>query len=152
MNITTLFDIQKEKNTRLAIDESLNQYKLSARKHLELQIKLSSLADETKCYKYWLNKNEVIDRNLVFIKYLDFLGQILTLGLDKGYTSIEEITLKPNDYCLSDQFLNLYIDINDLIISPSHDHFQTLLEDFLSLGMTLGYSETSIREHFAHSN
>ncbi|MFR3522834.1 MAG: dUTP diphosphatase, partial [Clostridia bacterium] len=58
--------------------------------------------------------------------------------------------LRPNDYCLSDQFLNLYIDINDLIISPSTDHFFTLLEDSLSLGVTLGYSEEEIFNSFIY--
>nr|WP_321835564.1 dUTP diphosphatase [Clostridium butyricum] len=54
----------------------------------------------------------------------------------------------PNDYCLSDQFLNLYIDINDLIASPSMDHYQTLFEDLLSLGLTLGFSEDEISGQF----
>ena len=45
-------------------------------------------------------------------------------------------------------FLNLFIDINDLIISPSTDHFNTLLEDVLSLGVTLGYDEEQISKAF----
>ena len=56
--------------------------------------------------------------------------------------------IKPNDYCLSDQFLNLFIDLNDLIISPSEDHYITLIEDFISLGITLGYSDSKISNGF----
>ena len=70
--------------------------------------------------------------------------------IDKHYIENYEIVLRPNDYCLSDQFLNLYIDINDLIISPSNDHFFTLLEDALSLGITLGYSEEEIFNSFIY--
>lgn len=148
MNILSLFEAQRENNMQIAIDNNLNQYKLSARKHLELHIKLSSLADETKCYKYWLDSNYELDKNIIFNNYLNCLGQILSLGLDSNYTDIVEIKVLPNDYCLSDQFLNLYIDINDLIISPSKDHFLTLLEDFISLGITLGYSESKIANSF----
>ena len=148
MNIISLFEVQREKNKQIAIDKNLNQYKLSARKHLELHIKLSSLADETKCYKYWLDDNSEIDKEIIFKKYLDFLSQVLVIGLDSNYADISEIKVLPNDYCLSDQFLNLYIDINDLIISPSKDHYLTLLEDFISLGVTLGYSENKITNSF----
>lgn len=148
MNIISLFEVQREKNKQIAIDKNLNQYKLSARKHLELHIKLSSLADETKCYKYWLDDNSEIDKEIIFKKYLDFLSQVLVIGLDSNYADITEIKVLPNDYCLSDQFLNLYIDINDLIISPSKDHYLTLLEDFISLGVTLGYSENKIIDSF----
>ncbi|NRV84845.1 dimeric dUTPase (all-alpha-NTP-PPase superfamily) [Clostridium beijerinckii] len=56
--------------------------------------------------------------------------------------------MAPNDYCLSDQFLNLYIDINDLIAFPSIDHYLTLFEDLLSLGLTLGFSESQIQNQF----
>ncbi|MGL5085200.1 MAG: dUTP diphosphatase [Clostridium sp.] len=148
MNIVSIFEVQKESNKQIAIDECLNQYKLSARKHLELYIKLSSLADQTKCYEYWLDNSSQIEKDIVFSNYLDALGQILTLGLHCDYTDIEDVSVFPNDYCLSDQFLNLYIDINDLIISSSKDHYITLLEDFISLGITLGYSEHKIIDSF----
>ena len=148
MNITSIFEAQKENNKQVTINSNLGQYKLSARKHLELYIKLSSLADNTKCYKYWLDNNSEINKDIIFNKYLDFLGQLLILGIDRDYTDITEIKVSPNDYCLSDQFLNLYIDLNDLIISHSKDHYLTLLEDSISLGITLGYSENSIIDSF----
>lgn len=148
MNIISLFEIKREQNKKVVIDNNLNQYKLSARKHLELHIKLSSLADQTKCYKYWVDDDCEIDKDTIFEKYLDFLSQVLIIGIDSNYTDITEIKVLPNDYCLSDQFLNLYIDINDLIISPSKDHYKTLLEDFISLGVTLGYSENKIIDSF----
>lgn len=148
MNIKALFEAQIEKNNQLNVDTTLNQYKLSARKNLELHIKVSSLANDTKCYKYWMDNDNTLNLNLIFDRYLDCLSQIISLGVDRNYTDVESVRVKPNDYCLSDQFLNLYIDINDLIISPSKDHFLTLLEDFISLGITLGYSETKIKESF----
>lgn len=148
MNIKPLFEKQSEKNSKLKIDPSLNEYKLSARKNLELNVKLSYLADETKCYKYWIDGDTDINRDIVFQRYLDLFSQILTLGLDKDYVDSYNVTVVESDYCLSDQFLNIYIDINDLTISPSEDHYQTLLEDFISLGLTLGYSQQKIIDTF----
>ena len=150
MNILSLTECQKEKNNKILTNDNLSEYKLFARKHLELQVKLSSLAQETKCYKYWIDDNSQLDMDLIFNKYIDFLAHVINLGLDKNYIENYELELRPNDYCLSDQFLNLYIDINDLIISPSNDHFFTLLEDVLSLGITLGYSEEEIFNSFIY--
>lgn len=148
MNILSIIESQVEKNKKTLVNQELPEYKLWARKHLELHIKLSSLADETNCYSYLVNSSCNLNKEAIFKKYIDFLAHIISLGLDKNYISNYEVALRPNDYCLSDQFLNLYIDINDLIISSSSDHFFTLLEDTLSLGVTLGYSEEQIINAF----
>ncbi|WP_291651772.1 dUTP diphosphatase [Clostridium sp.] len=148
MNIISFFESQKEKNKKIIIDNTLSEYKIWARKHLELHTKLSYLANETKCYKYWISEDEPMNVSILFEKYLDCFAHIINLGIDRHYDHIEEVLIKPNDYCLSDQFLNLFIDLNDLIISPSEDHYITLVEDFISLGITLGYSESKIKESF----
>lgn len=148
MEIIAFFEAQKEKNKNIIIDNTLSEYKIWARKHLELHTKLSYLADETQCYKYWLSEDIPVNKSILFEKYLDCFSHIINLGIYRHYDSIQEIIIKPNDYCLSDQFLNLFIDLNDLIISPSEDHYITLIEDFISLGITLGYSESKITEAF----
>ncbi len=148
MEIKSFFEAQIERNKQLIIDSNLSEYKIWARKNLELHTKISHLADETKCYKYWIGEDFEVNKETLFEKFLDCFATILSIGIDKNYTSIEEIAIKPNDYCLSDQFLNLFIDLNDLIISPSEDHYLTLVEDFVSLGITLGYSKTQIIESF----
>lgn len=148
MEIISFFEAQKEKNKQIIIDNALGEYKIWARKHLELHTKLSSLADETKCYKYWVDNDTSINKSIIFEKYLDCFANIINIGIDRQYDYIKDVIIKPNDYCLSDQFLNLFIDLNDLIISPSDDHYMTLIEDFISLGITLGYSESKFKESF----
>ena len=148
MNILSILENQKKKTNSVILDDSLCDYKISARKHLELQVKLSMLAEETQCYKYWIDNNTKVDTERIFAKYLDFLAYIIRFGIDKNYISSIDMEIKYTDDCLSDQFLNLYIDINDLIISPSEDHFLTLLEDTLILGESLGYSESEILSAF----
>ncbi len=148
MNIQPLFEIQKKFNNKLSVNFELDSYKLHARKNLEFEIKLGDLANSTKCFNYLLDNTVMIDLNSVFNKYLTCISQLLTLGLDNNYTDLISVSMTPNDYCLSDQFLNLYIDINDLITSPSMDHYLTLFEDILSLGLTLGFSEAQILSQF----
>ncbi|MDD5794184.1 MAG: dUTP diphosphatase [Clostridiales bacterium] len=148
MNISSLFKIQENNDNKLTIDPTLSEYKLFARKHLQIHIELSALANSTKCYKYWIDDDEYSDNDLILKNYIACLKQILSLGIKNGYNDINEISIVPSDECLSEQFLSLYIDVNDLIISPSRDHFLTLLEDFLSLSISLNLTEQSIENNF----
>lgn len=144
MEILSFFQKHKNKNKEIIIDNTLSESKIRTRKHLELHTKISSLAEETKCYKYWISDDIEINLSMIFQKYIDCFKHIIGIGIDKNYDTIEDIEVKTSDYCLSDQFFNLFIDLNDLIISPSEDHFITLMQDFLSLGISLGYSEEQI--------
>lgn len=145
-----MFKLQKTQNTLLALDSSLDDYKLTARKTLELQIKIGELANITDCYTYWIGEKLTLNKELIFSKYISCLKQVISLGLDKNYDDVDQIVMQPSEYCLTDQFLNLYIDINDLMISPSKDHFITLTEDYLSLGISLGYCEHEIIHSFCN--
>ena len=149
MDIQPMLEMQKRFNENLNINEELDSYKLRARKNLEFEINLGALANETACFNYLLNNTKDIDIDKIFTKYITCISQVLTLGIDHNYMNINKISMNPNDYCLSDQFLTLYIDINDLIASPSVDHYQTLFEDLLSLGLTLGFTEVKIKNGFS---
>lgn len=148
MKIAKLFKTQANSISNVVIDESLSKYKLFARKHVQLHIIMSELANETKCSTYWLDNQTEINKESTFNKYIACLIQIISLALDNNYSDLDEITVAVSEYCLSDQFLNLFIDINDLIMSPSKDHFVTILEDFFSLGNSLGFSEEMIIDGF----
>lgn len=152
MQLDKFFSHQQDLNNKLLVDKTLNNYKITARKHLALQVKLSDLANETKCFIYWHEKDIKVSKQVVLEKYIDCLSNVLTLGIDKNYSTINSLIVKPNDYCLSDQFLNLYIDLNDLIISPSEDHYNTLFEDFISLGISLGFSINQIEKKYFNNN
>ena len=111
MHIESFFKIRKENNNKLIIDENLSNYKILTRKHLELHIKLSDLAELTKCYSYWIGGNAKFDIDNAFKKYMLCLNQIIDLALDSNY-NLSTLNVEQNEYCLSDQFLNLFIDIN----------------------------------------
>ena len=72
MEISKLFKTQEENNQTLRIDPSLTDYKLFARKHLQIHIELSTLATEAQCYKYWIHDEDedYIDENFLFKKYI----------------------------------------------------------------------------------
>ena len=88
MEIKSFFEAQIERNKQLIIDSNLSEYKIWARKNLELHTKISHLADETKCYKYWIGEDFEVNKEALFEKFLDCFATILSIGIDKNYTSI----------------------------------------------------------------
>ncbi|MGL4847360.1 MAG: dUTP diphosphatase [Clostridium sp.] len=149
MLVCDLFKVQKEIEEKISINQDLDSYKLRARKNLALHIHVSDLANETKCYTYLNDDDLEIDEAIILKKYISCFQLMLSIGLDNKYDcNLKNFAMVPSDYCLSDQFLNLYIDINDLIISKSEDHFETLCEDFLAIGLKLGFDENKIFEAF----
>lgn len=152
MKISDFFKVQQELTDEIMVDKSLSDYKLLARNHVQLHIKMSDLANETKCATYLIDEQSTMDKDITFKKYISCLRQIISLALYDDKNDINEINYEPSEYCLSDQFLALYIDINDLIISPSKDHYITLLEDFISLGISLGFTEEAIINEFLNSS
>lgn len=150
MNLSKMFTLQKELNDNISTRRSLSEYVLSQRTLLALHVKLGELANATRCFKFWSDKAPQ-PREIVFNEYIDSLNFILSLGLDKGYTDID-VDIKHSEYCLTDQFLNLYIDIDDFIITSSKDHYATIFDDFLSLGASLGFSKDEIELAFLSKN
>ena len=146
MNLNKLFDLQKDLNYRLVEGHDLDEYVLSQRKALGLHVQIAKLANSTNCFKFW-NKKDSEDRKVVLENYLCSLFFILSIGIDKCYTDIN-INPRHSEYCLTDQFLTLYIDINDLVITSSKDHYKTIFDDFLSLGLSLGFSDEEIENTY----
>ena len=115
MNILPIVELQKEKKQSLLINQDLSQYKLWARKHLELQVKLSSLAEETKCYKYWIDDGLNLNKEAVFIKYTDFLTHVINLGIDKK---------KKKNYFATHYCVNIYLPAR-ILLKEIHSMYPT---------------------------
>lgn len=144
MNLRKLFSLQKSLDTHMQISYDLVGKSFTTEKILALQVNIANLAAETGCYKYWEvksseNKNELLD------KYNECLCSILSIGLDKDFSDIDDISFKPLKTDITNQFLNLSIDINDFIVCSSKDHYFTLFEDFLSLGASFNFTEDEIK-------
>ena len=137
MNLQKLYALQKELDSRIVSEHNLQSENLIQRKTLALQVEIGELANETRCFKYWSDKAPS-PKDVILEEYVDCLHFILSIGLEKNF---QDIHLEPKlpDSSLTDQFLNLYIDLNDFIICLSHDQYITLFEDFLNLGLSLGF-------------
>ncbi|MCC9294497.1 dUTP diphosphatase [Clostridium sp. WLY-B-L2] len=150
MNLTKLFELQENLDQRIKKNISVDKTSLISKKTLALQVKMAELANETQCFNFWSN-DKTINKNLILKSYINSLCFMLTLGIEKGFTDIN-VKIKPNEYDMTSQFLNLYIDINDFVISSSKDHYITLFEDFISLGNKLGFSLKEIEDAYYNNS
>ena len=150
MNLEKLFKLQKELDSRIIDQHHLQDRTLISEKILALQVEIAELANETRCFKYWSNKKPA-SRDVILEEYVDSLHFILSIGLEFKF---DDITLKYNasDSKATDQFVNIYIDITDFIVSSSKDHYITLFEDFMALGVTLNFTEDEIEDFYYKKN
>ena len=141
MNLTNLFEVQTKFENEFIGKLNKNEILPMTKKLLLVQAELGSLAKEAGCCNF-LNVNDESKEN-IFEKYISCLHLILTIGVEKKY-SIVDIESKLPEVDLVQQFLNLFIDLNDYIVCAYEDHYLTLLEDFLSLGLSFGFLEDQI--------
>lgn len=150
MNLQRLFALQKELDLKIVSQHNLQSQNLIQRKILALQVEIGELANETRCFKYWSDKSPS-SKEVILEEYVDCLHFILSIGLEKDFSDIN-VDPKLTGNSLTEQFLNLYIDLNDFIICLSYDQYITLFEDFLSLGLALGFTETDIENGYLEKN
>ena len=148
MNLNKLLNLQQNLDSQIMKVNVSNGQSLISKELLALQVNMGQLANETNCYKYW-NTFSYFDNKAVLKHYVRCMHFIISLGVTKKYRNVDT---KPSmlSYDITEQFINLFIDINDFIVCSSKDHFATLLEDFLSLGRFLNFTENEIEDAFSN--
>jgi dimeric dUTPase (all-alpha-NTP-PPase superfamily) len=150
MDLKKLFDLQRELDSRISKEHHLEEEALFSQKALALQVEFGELANETRCFKYWSTKKPS-PKNIIIEEYVDCLHFILSIGLDKNFENVE-LSRSCSINKTTDQFLDLFIDMNDFLICSSIDHYTTLFEDFLSLGLNLGFTDKEIEDAYLNKN
>ena len=121
MDINEIFTLYKNSTD--------NTFKISEKnipkKVLALQITLGNLAKLSDCCEF-IKNDEAINKTSILNEYSACLNFIFSIGLDM---IIDNFNFNPSDTKapIYDQFLNLYVDINDFINFRTEDQFFTLL-------------------------
>ena len=150
MNLQRLFQMQNTLDKRIETEHQLEGIPLLRKKILSLQVELSELANETRCFKFWSTKKPS-SKDVILEEYVDCLHFILSIGLEKKFEDIT-LNIKYITSELSEQFLNLYVNISDFIICSSIDNYSNIFQNFLSLGENLGFCEKDIETAYLYKN
>lgn len=150
MDLNKLFQLQRKLDERIIKEHNLQNQSLSSKKILALQVEVSELANETRCFKFWSNKGPS-SKDKILEEYVDCIHFILSLGLEWNYSNIS-LNYKNDLSDLTEKFNNIYIDINDFVVCPSKDNYLTLFEDFLCLGHDLSFTLEEIQQAYYSKN
>ncbi|MBM6617517.1 dUTP diphosphatase [Bacillus suaedaesalsae] len=151
MNMNMLFKMQKELDQRIIEEHSLHNEELFERKILALLVEVGELANETRCFKYW-SKKGASPKEVILEEYVDGLHFILSLGIEKGFETIDMDHLdgKPLDTVTA--FFNVYSFAISYKNEPSQRNYEKLLVEFLLLAKGLGYSYKEIEDAYVKKN
>ncbi|MBP1917582.1 hypothetical protein [Youngiibacter multivorans] len=75
------------------------------------------------------------------------LEYVLFLGKETGST-MDSWEPKGSDVDITTQLINLFINVNELFMSPTTDSYENLLEDMLMLAGSLGLTQEEIAGEF----
>lgn len=153
MNIERLFGLQKELNTRIVLEHKLQDENLYNQRMVAFLVELGELANETRCFKYW-SKKPASAKEVILEEYVDGLHFVLSIGLDMGFTDLRlpnEVNLrdKMDKIALTDVFLSLYQRGSKQL---SNEEFNTFFDEFLGLGVKLGFSFEEVEAAYLEKN
>ena len=151
MNLSILFNVQKELDDRILMEKGLTGVDLLPKKILSLQVELGELANELpEVFKFWSKKKNNYEKALV--EYCDCLHFILSIGNNLA-VDIERFTILPfKNKTILKQFLQTYCAISDLKQYLCDIDLIRVLEHFVALGEMLGFTWEQIEKSYYAKN
>ncbi|TLS39164.1 dUTP diphosphatase [Pseudalkalibacillus caeni] len=150
MNVTQLFQMQKNLDDRILEEHKLERDEIFHEKLLALQVEIGELANETRCFKYWSLKPPA-DKNVILEEFVDGIHFILSIGIDLGY-ELDYITPLSEKESLVSQFHSIIRLVSKLGEENSEEIYSRIFSAYLALGNTLGYSDEEISQAYLLKN
>ncbi|KZZ85924.1 MULTISPECIES: dUTP diphosphatase [Bacillaceae] len=153
MNVSVLFEMQRELDAKIRHQHSLEHENLAQRKTLALLVELGELANETRCFKFWSTKAPS-DKQVILEEYVDGIHFILSLGIEYQYEKQTVLDLKSGsrDVTLTHQFLMVYDSISLFDKQPSLNSYLTVFGEYLYLGEMLGFTAEDVEKAYLLKN
>jgi dimeric dUTPase (all-alpha-NTP-PPase superfamily) len=153
LDLKKIFAMQSELNMRIIREHNLEGVSLSKERRLAFLVELGELANETRCFKYWSNRPPS-EKNIILEEYVDGLHFVLSIGLELSIAEVKlanevELQTKMDKLELNELFLSLYqIGAKRLSV----EEFEKFFEDFLCLGVKLGFTFAEIEKAYLDKN
>ncbi|MBE2921305.1 dUTPase [Anoxybacillus flavithermus] len=172
MDLSKLFEMQRELDERIVREKGLDGQNLLPNKVLALQVELAELANEWRGFKFWSHDqvprtrvlvNRTIDdigfkyigpehiKNPLLEEYVDCLHFLLSIGLDENIGTLEWEQIEPwKRESIIDQFIDLF----DCTVRLKTDitEYVVIWDYFIGLGEMLGFSWEEVEEAYMKKN
>ncbi|OXM83986.1 dUTP diphosphatase [Paenibacillus rigui] len=175
MNLSKLFEMQRELDEKIIKEKGLQDMDRLPYLILALQVELGECANEWRGFKYWSNEREprtsVADtkykpitgdplegflshkvRNPLLEEYVDCLIFILSIGLTQGYNeSIPALGRNVYKYKtdeITSHFSTVFRAISDFEFRPNEGDYMRIWMSILGLGEMLGFTCEQIEQAY----
>ncbi|EON71511.1 dUTP diphosphatase [Lysinibacillus sphaericus] len=150
MNLQQLFIMQKELDEFIEKTQKV-EHDVFKEKGLALMVELAELANETRCFKFWSTKGPSA-RDVILEEYVDSIHFILSLGLLKGYTTIEKWPVIEEKRDLTETFLMTQDYILAFIGQPTEDKYLAIWQCYGLLAYNLGFTFEDVVSAYIEKN
>ena len=150
MNLQKLFEMQKELDAFIEKTQKID-HDVFKEKGLALMVELAELANETRCFKFWSTKGPS-ERDVILEEYVDSIHFILSLGLLKGFTSIEEWPVVEEIRDLTEIFLMTQNAILMFINNPTKEGYLAIWQYYGVIAYNLGFSFNDVVRAYLEKN
>ncbi|SDH75369.1 dUTP diphosphatase [Alteribacillus bidgolensis] len=145
-----LFSIQRTLDERILKEHDLKREDIFMDKVLAFQVEAAELANETRCFKYWSHK-PASSQAVILEEYVDGLHFILSIGIDKGWEEFP-FQKEKNNRSLSGQFQAVFQAAAALTKKTEKQAYIELFQEYLQLGMQLGFSNDAVERAYLEKN
>ncbi|HLS10355.1 dUTP diphosphatase [Lentibacillus sp.] len=150
MDWSSLYTMQKQLDAYIESQHDLSGRDVFQEKYLALLVELGELANETRCFKFWSIKPRS-DQSIILEEYVDGIHFLLSLGLEKGYRyTADRVNSVETDE--TGQFNRVYDVCTAFYRDPSEANYNQLFENYLQLGILLGFDEHAIKDAYFKKN
>ena len=150
MNLQKLFEMQKELDAFIEKMQNIER-DVFKEKGLALMVELAELANETRCFKFWSTKGPS-ERDVILEEYVDSIHFILSLGLLKGFTTIEKWPVIEEKRDLTETFLMTQETILTFIHNPTEDGYRAIWQCYGVIAYNLGFSFNDVVHAYIEKN
>lgn len=147
-----MFKMQKGLDSHIEMQHDLVNEDLFDRKVLALLVEIGELANETRCFKFWSLKPSS-PREVVLEEFVDGVHFMLSLGLESGFDSFEEILSGEGTALnLNEQFLTVYKSIYAFRTERTLENYKDMFQSYLWLANLLGFDDEEIKKAYISKN
>lgn len=150
MNLQELFHMQRELDRYIQSNRNVED-SVFRKKVLALQVELSELANETRCFKFWSTKGPS-DKSVLLEEYVDCIHFILSLGIEKGFDSLEQWPAPTSEQDLTELFLSAHQGVGRFAEQGTLEEYQSLWRTFGALAEALGFSYEEVLTAYVEKN
>ena len=150
MELTKLFTMQRELDLFIQKSSHVNT-DVFREKGLALLVELAELANETRSFKFWSTKGPSAVE-VILEEYVDSIHFLLSLGIEKGFTSVKQWPEGEVTGSLTELFLKTTESITHFLNDLTIESYENVWVHYGAIASKLGFTYQDIIDAYIAKN